>query len=637
MRDLLIRTMPGQDATAAVTPARTAWSRNLATPLREFMRTEAGGAAILVSATVLALVWVNVDAGSYESVWRTHVALRVGGFGVNLSLRQVVNDGLMTLFFFVVGLEARREFDMGELRQRRRIALPLLAGIGGMAMPVAIYLAINAGHASSHGWGAAMSTDTAIALGLLALLGPRIPGRLRSFMLTVVVIDDIVALVVISTVYASHTTVVPLVWAAALLACILIVRAARIRNGLVFGGLATALWVALLKSGTDPVVTGLVIGLLISAYPPSRPDLERASSLFRRFREQPTPELARSARAGLESALSPNERLQHLYHPWTSYVIVPVFALANAGIVIDRSSLANGLASRITLGIAIGYVVGKPVGVLGASWLITRLSGGRVRPPVGWATVAAGGAVAGVGFTVALLVATLAFSGAGLEQAKLGVLCAAVLASTLTWLVFRATSMLPSQLRIRAVLGTAETIVDLQAPVDEDRDHVRGPSNAPVTLIEYGDFQCPYCGRAESVIRELLADFGELEYIWRHLPLTDVHPSAQIAAEAAEAASAQGAFWEMHALLLRHQDALRPPDLRRYAEQLGLEVDRFSDELRTHVYAGRIAEDVDSADLSGVAGTPTFFINGRRHHGAYDIATLAAAVRTARARAVLAR
>jgi Na+/H+ antiporter NhaA len=629
--------MPGQDATAAVTPARTAWSRNLATPLREFMRTEAGGAAILVSATVLALVWVNVDAGSYESVWRTHVALRVGGFGVNLSLRQVVNDGLMTLFFFVVGLEARREFDMGELRQRRRIALPLLAGIGGMAVPVAIYLAINAGHASSHGWGAAMSTDTAIALGLLALLGPRIPGRLRSFMLTVVVIDDIVALVVISTVYASHTTVVPLAWAAALLACILIVRAARIRNGLVFGGLATALWVALLKSGTDPVVTGLVIGLLISAYPPSRPDLERASSLFRRFREQPTPELARSARAGLESALSPNERLQHLYHPWTSYVIVPIFALANAGIVIDRSSLANGLASRITLGIAIGYVVGKPVGVLGASWLITRLSGGRVRPPVGWATVAAGGAVAGVGFTVALLVATLAFSGAGLEQAKLGVLCAAVLASTLTWLVFRATSMLPSQLRIRAVLGTAETIVDLQAPVDEDRDHVRGPSNAPVTLIEYGDFQCPYCGQAESVIRELLADFGELEYIWRHLPLTDVHPSAQIAAEATEAASAQGAFWEMHALLLRHQDELRPPDLRRYAEQLGLEVDRFSDELRTHVYAGRIAEDVDSADLSGVAGTPTFFINGRRHHGAYDIATLAAAVRTARARAVLAR
>jgi protein-disulfide isomerase len=212
-----------------------------------------------------------------------------------------------------------------------------------------------------------------------------------------------------------------------------------------------------------------------------------------------------------------------------------------------------------------------------------------------------------------------------------------MLASTLTWLVFRATSMLPSQLRIRAVLGTAETIVDLQAPVDEDRDHVRGPSNAPVTLIEYGDFQCPYCGQAESVIRELLADFGELEYIWRHLPLTDVHPSAQIAAEAAEAASAQGAFWEMHALLLRHQDALRPPDLRRYAEQLGLEGDRFSDELRTHVYAGRIAEDVDSADLSGVAGTPTFFINGRRHHGAYDIATLAAAVRTARARAVLAR
>jgi protein-disulfide isomerase len=179
-------------------------------------------------------------------------------------------------------------------------------------------------------------------------------------------------------------------------------------------------------------------------------------------------------------------------------------------------------------------------------------------------------------------------------------------------------------------------IVDLAAPVDLDRDHVRGPKDAPVTLVEYGDFECPYCGRAEPVIRELLTGFGDLRYVWRHLPLNDVHPRAQLAAEAAEAAAAQEAFWEMHDLLLQHQDALRPSDLIAYADEIGLETERFAADLDRHTGASRVAEDVDSADLSGVSGTPTFFVNGRRHHGAYDIETLANAVRIARARAAIA-
>src|SRR5207248_309906 len=189
--------------------------------------------------------------------------------------------------------------------------------------------------------------------------------------------------------------------------------------------------------------------------------------------------------------------------------------------------------------------------------------------------------------------------------------------------------LLPRQLRIRGLLGTAEPIVDLAEPVDPERDHVRGPAEAPVTLVEYGDFECPYCGRAEPAVRELLAEFGDVRYVWRHLPLTDVHPRAEAAAEAAEAAAAQGKFWEMHDLLLDHQDALRLSDLTGYAEELGLDVGQFEDDLRRRSGAGRIEEDVDSADLSGVSGTPTFFINGRRHHGAYDIATLSAAVRAA--------
>jgi Na+/H+ antiporter NhaA len=606
------------------------------TPLREFLRTETGGAAVLLTAAVAALVWVNVDASSYNSVWSTTLSIRVSDASVTLDVRDWVNTGLMTFFFFVVGLEARREFDLGELRERRRFALPLVAGTGGMAAAVAIYLAFNAGRPSAHGWGVAMSTDTAFALGMLALVGPRFPDRLRAFMLTVVVVDDIVALIVIATVYSGPLRVVPLAVAAALYVAVLVLHSIRVHAGLVYLVLGAAAWVGLLKAGVDPVVIGLALGVLAFAYPASRSNLERASERFRAFREQPTAELARSASAQLRASTSTNERLQELFHPWTSYAIVPLFALANAGIAINGDFLARGFSSPITLGILFGYVVGKPVGIVGTSWLLTRLSGGRLQPPVGWAAVAGAGTIAGIGFTVSLLVATLAFHAQQLEEAKLGILSAALCASVITWLLFRATALLPHRLRIRALLGTAEQLTDLYIDVDPERDHIRGPRVAPVTVVEYGDFECPYCGQAEPIVRELLRDFADVRYVWRHLPLNDVHPRAQLAAEAAEAAADQGKFWEMHDLLLDHQEALGPSDLTGYARKLGLDVDRFTDTLREHAGATRIAEDVDSADLSGVSGTPTFFINDRRHYGAYDIDTLSAAVRAAGSRAVLA-
>ena len=590
---------------------------------------------MLLAATVAALVWVNLDQASYDSLWDTTLAIELGGSGVTLDLRDWINSGLMTLFFLVVGLEARREFDLGELRERRRFALPLLAGIGGMAVAVGIYLAFNAGRSSAAGWGIAMSTDTAFALGLLALVGPRFPDRLRAFMLTVVVVDDIVALIVIATAYTETLHVAPLLVGVALYGAVLLARRLGVSVGFVYVVLGVGAWVALLKSGIEPVVLGLAMGLLAYATPAPRSSLERATARFREFREQPTAGLARAARAELRSATSFNERLQQELHPWTSYVIVPLFALANAGIVIDGGSLAEGFTSPITLGILVGYVVGKPVGILGSSWLLTWLSRRRLRPPVGWAAVAGAGTIAGIGFTVALLVATLAFDGQQLEQAKLGILSAALAAAFITWLLFRATARLPRTLRIRALLGTAEPLVDLYIDVDAERDHVRGAIDASVTVVEYGDFECPYCGRAEPVVRDLLSEFGDVRYVWRHLPLSDVHPHAQLAAEAAEAAADQGAFWEMHDLLLAHQDALRPLDLIGYAEQLGLDLDRFTDTQRKHARAARVAEDVDSADLSGVSGTPTFFINGRRHYGAYDITTLSAAVRLAGAQATL--
>ncbi len=605
--------------------------------MREFLRTETGGAAVLLAAAVAALVWVNVDASSYDSLWGTTLSIDLGGAGVALDLRHWVNSGLMTFFFFVVGLEARREFDLGELRERRRFALPLLAGIGGMVVAVATYLAFNAGRSSAHGWGIAMSTDTAFALGLLALVGPRFPDRLRAFMLTVVVVDDIVALVVIATVYTETLRLMPLLVALVFFGVVLVVRSFPVRVvGLVYFVLGAGAWVGLLKSGVEPIVIGLAMGLLAYAYPAPRSSLERATERFREFREQPTADLARMAGVELRSATSVNERLQQLLHPWTSYAIVPLFALANAGIALDGGFLAGAFSSPITLGILVGYVIGKPVGILGFSWLLTILSRGRLRPPVGWAAVAGGGTIAGIGFTVSLLIATLAFDARRLEEAKLGILSAALAAALLTWLLFRTTALLPRRLRIRALLGTAAPLVDLYLDVDPGRDHIRGPIDAPVTVVEYGDFECPFCGQAEPVVRELLREFGDVRYVWRHLPLNDVHPHAQLAAEAAEAAADQGSFWEMHDLLLDHQDALRASDLIGYAEQLGLDVERFTDDLREHAGAARVAEDVDSADLSGVSGTPTFFINGRRQYGAYDIATLSAAVRAAGARAVLA-
>jgi protein-disulfide isomerase len=303
---------------------------------------------------------------------------------------------------------------------------------------------------------------------------------------------------------------------------------------------------------------------------------------------------------------------------------------------VDAQLLGDAVTSPITLGIFFGYVVGKPLGILGASWLASRPWLAGLRRALSWPVIAGGGTVAGIGFTVSLLISSLAFRGQQLEEAKLGVLAAALLASLLAWGVFRLIGRLPATVRARQLAGTAEELLDVSDDVDSDRDHIRGPEDAPVTLVEYGDYPCLYCGRAEAVIRELLVSFGDdVRYVWRHLPLNDVHPDAQMAAEASEAAAAQGAFWEMHDILLDHQDDLASPDLTRYAQNLGLDVERFWDELRRREHAARVAEDVASADASSVAGTPSFFINGRRHRGAYDIATLTAAVEAARKRARL--
>jgi Na+/H+ antiporter NhaA len=614
----------------------TVWARSRQTPLRRYLRTETGSAAVLLAATLAALAWANIDPAGYAATWSTQLSIKIGSAGLVATLYEWVSSGLMAFFFLVVGLEARREFDMGELRDRRRLALPLLVGLGGMVVPIGIYLAFNAGRASASGWGTAMSTDTAFALGMLALVGSGVPDRVRTYLLTFAIVDDVAGIVIIALAYSGHIDVTALVVGLVTLALVAAARARGLRNGALYLLLGIAAWIAFFFSGVDPVVVGLAMGLLALAYPAARTDLEQASESFRLFREQPTPELASQARESVRTALSPNDRMQQIFHPWTSYLIVPLFALANAGIHVSAGFLAHAYTSPVTLGILLGYVLGKPAGTVATAWLITRISRGRIQPPVGWAAVTGAGTIAGVGFIVSLLIAALAFHGTQLTEAKVGVLSAAVAASALTWIIFRLTALLPKQLRWRALLGTAQTITDLAVPVAAKKDRIRGPADAPVTLVEYGDFECPFCGQAEGVIRELLADYGDdLRYVWRHLPLTDVHPYAQLAAEAAEAAAKQGKFWEMHDQLLDHQGALTAKDLMRYGAEIGLNTEQFIADMRKHAGVAKIASDVDSADLSGVSGTPTLFINGRRYHGAFDIDTLSRRVRAARARAYL--
>ena len=394
---------------------------------------------------------------------------------------------------------------------------------------------------------------------------------------------------------------------------------------------------ALLESGVDPVVVGLVMGLLTYAYTAARPDLERAAERFREFREQPTPELARSAGAGVRAAISPNDRLQQLFHPWTSYVIVPLFALANAGIAIDGAFLERA----VSLTDHARDPVRLPRRQAGRASSAPRGSYARLsaalRPPVGWAAVAGGGTIAGVGFTVALLVATLAFEGPQLEEAKVGILGAAARRGARHVAALPRRGAAPPRLRYMLLLGTAEPLVDLYVDVDPERDHIRGPADAPVTLLEYGDFECPYCGQAEQVVRELLRDFSDVAYV-----LAAAAAQRRPPARSARRRSGRGSR-RAGRVLADARPPARPPGraggtrpASATRSELGLDVDRFRHDLRHHSGAARVAEDVDSADLSGVSGTPTFFINGRRHYGAYDITTLSAAVRGAGARAMLA-
>ncbi|MDA0168597.1 Na+/H+ antiporter NhaA [Solirubrobacter taibaiensis] len=587
------------------------------------MHTETGGAGLLLAATILALVWANSPlSGLYEDLWGLHIAISIGDFfDYDHDLRHWVNDGLMVLFFFVIGLELRRQLSMGELTDRTRFTIPALGAIAGLVVPALVYLAFNPSGEAARGWGIAMATDTAFVLGALAVVGPAFPAHLRVFMLSLSVVDDIGALLAIAVFYSDDVSFLPIVIAAACVVAMALVSRVKVFRGPFYLVVGLILWVAMVESGIHPTLAGVVLGLLVPAYASRAEDVREAGALARAFGQSPLPELARSAKLSVERAVSPNERLTELLHPWSSFFIVPVFALANAGVVINGELLERAFSSTVTWGVIVGLVVGKFVGIGATSLIAARLGLGRLPGRIRPGELLGGAALGGIGFTISLFVADLAFDSQLLaDEARIGILTASLLALVVGWGVFALDKW-------RAADDEDAPIMVLDEDVDPVRDHIRGPVDAPYTLVEYGDFECPFCGRATGTVEELRERFGDqLRYVFRHLPLPEVHAHAELAAEAAEAAAEQGAFWEMHDRLFAHQDALEPGDLVDHASALGLDVERFARSLGSGDHAPRVRADVASAQASGAEGTPTFFVNGRRLLGRYDADTLAAAL-----------
>ncbi|WP_164704577.1 Na+/H+ antiporter NhaA [Blastococcus litoris] len=592
----------------------------LSNPVRRMMRSGVAGAGLMVAATLVALVWANSPwAGSYDTFWHTEVAVSFGAAEIAMSLQHWVNDGLMVFFFFLIGMEVRRELSMGELVQRSRLTIPTLAAVAGLVLPALLYLAINAGGEGAVGWGIPMATDTAFVLGALALFGRHTPIQLRVFLLSLSVVDDIGALSAIAIFYSDEIDLVALSIAGLCVFAFIGLSRMQVWRGPAYFAVGAVMWVAMYESGVHATIGGVVLGLLVSAYPPRRAEVERAGSLARAFRQSPEPSLAREAKLSVERAISPNERIGAVLVPWSSYVVVPVFALANAGVRIDGPLLERALTSPVTIGVFVGLAVGKLLGVGLAAWFGVRLRLGVLPPGVTLGNVWSGAALCGLGFTVSLFVTDLAFDDEALrEEATVGILAAAVVSAALGALFFRLLSRESS---------TPERPLRLDPPVDPAVDHVRGPVDAPLTLVEYGDMECPFCGRATGVVSELRGRFGDdLRYVFRHLPLVELHPHAQLAAEAVEAAGAQGMFWEMHDKLFAHQDALEATDLLDYASALGLDLERFARELGDGTHAPHVRDDVAGAEASGVEGTPTFFVNGVRHTGRAGTDELAAAL-----------
>ncbi len=365
-----------------------------------FIRTETAGGVVLLVALVVALAWANSPmSDAYFDLWEGQFTLGFGPLSVETDLQHVVNDGLMTIFFYVVGLEIKRELLEGELRQPRQAFLPVAAAAGGMAVPALLYVALNAGGEGSDGWGIPVATDIAVAVGVMSLLGPRVPAGLKVFLLALAIVDDIGGILVIALFYSHGIEPWALAAAAALVVALLVLPRTRWCPPLVIGVLAVAFWWAVLESGVHPTIAGVILAFLTSA--------------------------GSHEEAG-ESLL---DRMEEVLHPWASFLVVPIFVLANGGIEVTRDAIDQAVSGEIASGIVLGLVVGKPAGIVAASLLVVALGLASLPEGSTWRQLAGAGALGGIGFTVSIFIAGLAFDdGLLVDEAKMGILAASLAA-----------------------------------------------------------------------------------------------------------------------------------------------------------------------------------------------------------------
>ena len=573
-------------------------------------------AGLLLLFTLIAILWANSPwADTYTAFWDTHVGLVFGNMHAELTVKHLVNDALMTFFFFAVGLEVKSQFAIGELTDRSRAAVPVLAALAGLVVPALVFFLFNPSGDDARAWGVVISTDTAFLVGALAIIGPKHPSRLRTFLLTLAVVDDVGALLAIALFYSDEAQVWPLLVAVLLIAALAAVRLLPAGRGPMYFLLGVGLWLALLQGGVHPTLAGVAVALLIPVFTPERDRVEEAAQMIGAFRQSPNSVYAREASRRLRDSISINERLQTAFAPYVSYLVLPLFALANAGVQFNAETIRLAVGSPLTWGIVAGLVVGKFVGITAATALVRAIGIGALAPGLTLRRVAGGAALSGIGFTISLFIVDIAITDpVSQDLARVGVLVASVLAFGLGWLLFTVTDRLSPPVAVGATLLRA---------VDPERDHIAGNPEAELTLVEYADFECPFCSRATGSIDEVRAHFGDrLRYVWRHLPMERVHPHAVDAARASEAAALQGKFFEMGARMFAMQDHLEWEHIYRYADGVGCDIHRFDDDLQSATVLHRVQDDMDDAELMDLGGTPTFFVNGVRHIGPYDSASL---------------
>ena len=592
-----------------------------------FVRNETSGATLLLAATIVALLWANLGGHSYEHFWHTHFSIHLGDvFSVDMSLQHWINDGLMMMFFFLVSLEVKHDFVMGELREWRRASVPVVAAVAGLIVPALIFYAFNAGTDDADAWGVVISTDTAFVMGILAVFGNRLPVQLRAFLVTLAVVDDVGSLLVIATVYTERISFVPLIGVVVIAALLFLVQRARVYRSSVYIAAGATLWLLFLASGVHATIAGVVLGLLLPVFPPERSEVLRAEELTHHFRRTPVASTGSAAVIGILRSVSINERMQLALAPIVNLIVVPVFALSNAGVIISGETLQHAFKSPLTWGIIAGLVGGKYLGVFGASIIATKLRIGELAQCLAYRHINAGSMLTGIGFTISLFIIDLAIKDETAQSdARIGVLTASILAAIIGMVALVLTAAYDAR--------HAPERTRLNRSIAPKRDHILGDPNAPLTLVEYAQLGGVDDTTVEEVVREVRDYFGDdLRFVFRHNPMGD--EAAERAAEALEAVHAQSPelfnYARTELSRLCEEEELDSRVIRRAAVDVGSNLPRLEKDMRQRTYLSRVHDDADDALGMGLTSTPTFFIGDEIYEGPIESNAIIAALEATR-------